>query len=159
LNPTPSVDYKTLYHWAPDELLAETSKITSTKDVKAYKENESDEKFQIFGREHDAYVSVQPCRAGEPVCVDDCASPEEPFFFMYSTIFKRIKLRLPFTGFKRALLKKVNVAPAQLHPNSWAFVRAFSILCNHFGHTPSVDVLLYFFEAKNPGKILWLSFN
>jgi len=38
-------------------------------------------------------------------------------------------------------------------------VRAFGILCNHFGHTPSVDVFFYFFEAKSPGKKLWVSFN
>jgi len=53
----------------------------------------------------------------------------------------------------------VNVAPAQLHPNSWAFVRAFSILYNYFGHPPSVDVFLHFFEAKNLGKNLWVSFS
>jgi len=68
-------------------------------------------------------------------------------------------LRLPLTGFERALLTKINVAPAQLHPNSWAFVRAFSILCNNFGHPHSVDVFLHFFEAKSPGKNLWVSFN
>jgi len=38
-------------------------------------------------------------------------------------------------------------------------VRAFAILYNHFGHTPSVDVFLNFFEAKGPGKKLWVSFN
>ena len=32
-------------------------------------------------------------------------------------------------------------------------------MCNHFSHTPSVDIFLYFFEAKNPDKRLWLSFN
>jgi len=98
--------------------------------------------------EHDRFVKVLPCREGEPVCIDDSADPEDPFFFMYSTVFKRLKLHLPFTGFERALLTKVNVAPAPLHPNSWAFVRAFSILCNNFGHTPSVDVFINFFEAK-----------
>jgi len=51
------------------------------------------------------------------------------------------------------------VALSQLHPNNWAFDRAFSILYNHFGHTSSVDVFLYFFEAKSPGKKLWVSFN
>ena len=54
-----------------------------------------------------------------------------------------------------ALLTEINVALAQLHPNSWAF----AILCNHLGHTPSVDVFLYFFEAKSPGKKLWMSIN
>ena len=94
-NPPPSVDYQTLYHWASDDLLAETSKFTSNKDVIMYKEGEVDEKYCVFGREHDVYVLDQPCRAGEPVCVDDCANPKEPFFFMYSTIFQRIKLCLP----------------------------------------------------------------
>jgi len=76
------------------------------------------------------------------VCADDRADLEEPFFFAYSTIFKMLKLHLPFTGFECEFLTEVNVAPAQLHPNSWAFVRAFSILYSHFGHMPSVDVFL-----------------
>ena len=100
---------------------------------------------RVFGRECDAYVSVRPCAEGEPVCVDDCVNYGESFFFLYATIFKRIKLRLPLTGFERALLTEINMALAQLHPNGWAFVRAFTILCNHLGFTPSMDVFLYFF--------------
>jgi len=158
-NPPPSIHYKSLYRWAPDSLLAETSQINTFKDIDAYKEGEANEKFRVFGTELDIYVKVLACKEGEPVCVDDRTSPEEPFFFMYATAFKRLKLRLPFTGFERALLTEVNVAPAQLHHNIWAFVRAFAILCNYFGDTPSVDVFLYFFEAMIPGKKLWMSFN
>jgi len=118
-NTPPFVNYKTLYKWAPDELLAETSKITSNIDVMTYQESEADEKHRVFGREHDVYVSVRPCGKGKPVCTDDRTNPAEgPYFFMYSTIFKRVKLRFPFTGFERALLTEVNVASAQLHPNS-----------------------------------------
>ena len=115
--------------------------------------------LRVFGRECDAYISIQPCTVGEPVCADERANSGEPFFFLYATIFKWIKLCLPLTGFERALLTEINVAPAQLHPNSWAFVEAFGILCNHFGRIPFVDVFLYFFEAKSPGKRLWVSFN
>jgi len=111
-NPHPPVDYKALYRWAPNDLLAETSQITSFKAIDTYKESEFDEKFRIFGRELDIYVKVLPYKEGEPVCVDGRASPEEPFFFMYAIVFKWIKLRLPFTGFKRALLTEVNVDPA-----------------------------------------------
>ena len=50
---------------ALDSLLAETSQINSFKDVEAYKEGESNEKYHIFGREHD---KVLPNRKGEPVC-------------------------------------------------------------------------------------------
>ena len=33
------------------------------------------------------------------------------------------------------------------------------MLCHCLGHTPSVDMFLYFFEAKSPGQKLWVSFN
>jgi len=67
-------------------------------------------------------------------------------------------VRLPFTSFERELLTEINTAPAQLHPNGWAFVRAFQILCGHLGVPPSVDVFLHFFEVKKHGKSLWVSF-
>jgi len=159
LNPPPPVNYQALYRWAPEALLAETSQLNTHEDINTYKQSESQDKFHVFGKELDVYLKVLPCKKGVPMCVDDRADPNEPFFFMYTMVFKRLKLHLPFTGFERALLTEVNVAPAQLHPNSWAFVRAFVILCNYLGHPPSVDVFLYFFEAKNPGKKLWLSFN
>jgi len=158
-NPLPNVDYKALYPWASVDLLAETSTLTSSKDVRKHREEETNPEGSVFWRESDAYVSVRPCAKGEPVCADHRASVGEPFFFLYATIFKRIKLRLSLMGFEQALLTEINVAPAQLHPNSWAFVRAFVILCNHLEHTPSVDVFLHFFEEKSPGKKLWVSFN
>jgi len=94
-----------------------------------------------------------------PVCVDDRATNGVPFTFIYSAIFKRLRLRLPFTFFEKDLLTELNVAPCQLHPNAWAFIPAFEILCNHFGHTPSTDIFLHFFEAKNPGDRSWVSLN
>jgi len=38
-------------------------------------------------------------------------------------------------------------------------VTAFVIHCHCLGHTPSVDVFLFFFEAKSSGKKLWINFN
>ena len=93
------------------------------------------------------------------MCVDSRANEGEPFFFFYQTVFKRIGQRLPFNSFERELLTKINVTPAQLYPKNWAFIRAFTILCNHFGHTSSVDVFLHFFEAKKPRKNLRISFS
>ena len=91
--------------------------------------------------------------------MDDRSNGGKPFFFLYQAVFKRIGLRLPFTTFERELLTEVNVAPAQLHPNGWAFVRAFQILCRHLSIPPSVDVFLHFFEVKKQGKSLWVSFS
>ena len=68
--------------------------------------------LRVFGWECDAYVSVQPCTVDEPMCADERANDEEPFIFLYATIFKWIKLRFPLTGYERALLTEINVAPA-----------------------------------------------
>ena len=100
-NPPPNVDYKALYPWASADLLAETSRLTSIEDVRKHQEEETDPKGRVFGRESDAYVSVRPCAKGETVCVDDRANAGEPFFFLYVTIIKRIKLYLPLTRFER----------------------------------------------------------
>jgi len=106
-------------------------------------DSEPDFKGRAFGRECDAYISGRPCAEGEPVCVDNRANDGEPFFFFYQTVFKHIRQCLPFNSFERELLTEINV----------------SILCNFFGHAPSVDVFLHFFEAKSPGKNLWVSFS
>jgi len=140
-------------------LLAETSILTSIADWRAHLDSEPEFRGRASGRRSDAYISVRPYARGEPMCVDSRANEGEPFFFFYQTIFKRIRQCLPFNSFKRELLTDISVGPAQLHPNSWAFIRAFSILCNYFGHAPFVDVFLYFFKAKNPGKNLWVSFS
>jgi len=155
----PSPDYKSLYRWAPSNLLEETSSFTTHARIVAYRKSEDCHKSRILGREHDKFVRVVPCRVGEPVCCDESSDPKGPFCFIYFTVLKKLSLRLPFTGFERAVLTEINVAPAQLHPNSWGFVRFFSILCHHFGHSSSVDVFLHFFEAKIPDKKLWVSFN
>ena len=142
-NPPPSTsDYKSLYHWAPDALLKETSSFTSLTSIVVYRKKQTCHKSQVFGKDHDKYVRMVPCRIGEPVCLDESLDPEGPFCFIYSMVFRRLGLQIPFTPFERALLTGVNVALAQLHPNNWAFVRAFVILCHCLGHTPSVDVFL-----------------
>ena len=117
-NPPPKVDYRALYPWAFEDLLDETSALTSSKDVMKHRKDEVAHMLRVFGPECDAYVSVQTYAVGESVCADERANSGEPFFFLYTTILKRIKLRLPLTGFERALLMEINVAPAQLHPSS-----------------------------------------
>jgi len=110
--PPPRVNYKELYLWASDKLLAETSTLTSISDWRDHLNSEPGCKGSAFGRRHDAYISVRSCTVGEPVCVDDRLNGGEPFFFFYQTVFQRVGMRLPFTNFERELLTEVNVAPA-----------------------------------------------
>ena len=74
------------------------------------------------------------------VLLENQGSNGKPFCFVYAMMFKKVKLCFPFTHFERELLTELDIAPAQLHPNSWAFVRAYQIICAHLGHPTSVDV-------------------
>jgi len=103
---------------------------------------------------------VVRCGLDEPVCADieaDLAAGH--FCFFYSTLFSKVGLRLPLNSFEKTLLTELNVSPAQLHPNSWAFIRAFHILCTHFGVVPSANVFLYFLEMKKSTKKVWSSLS
>ncbi|MCH86279.1 hypothetical protein A2U01_0007133 [Trifolium medium] len=48
---------------------------------------------------------------------------------------------------------------SQLHPNSWAFVKAFEIVCLGLDLNPSVDVFFSFYHIKSlsPGKLVSIS--
>ena len=70
-NPHPFIHYQSLYRWAPDSLLVETSKISSFKQIEVYKEGESKEKFCIFRKEHDRFVQILPCKEDVPRCAND----------------------------------------------------------------------------------------
>ena len=145
----PPQHYKELYPWATPTLLKETSSINT--ELGVHRLRKGDQSDLSFHKEHDSKVTVLPCLSGEPICADDKGNNGESLCFIYATLFKKVKFRLPFTRFERELLTKLNIAPSQLHPNSWAFVRAFQILCAHLGLPASVDVFLFLFEAKNLG--------
>jgi len=118
-----------MYPWASDTLLGE---------IVRYMKSERPKKC-ILGRENDRGLKVVPCKEDEPVCCDESSYPDDPFCYFYNTVFKKVLLRLPLYNFEKELLIEINVAPTQLHPNSWAFVRGFYILCTHIGHLPSVE--------------------
>lgn len=77
---------------------------------------------------------------------------------MYICLFEVLGLALPLTAFQCALLEHLNVALPQLHPNSWAMVKAFEILCPFFNIRPSV-LVLFFFQMKLTRKIGRVSMN
>jgi len=137
--------------------LSETSSINTEADVLRLKRG--DKAHLSFSKEHDDKVAIRPCLPGEPICTDNEGNNGHPFCFVYATVFKKVRLRLPFTCFERELVTELDIAPAQLHPNSWAFVRAYQIICAHLGHPASIDVFLFLFEAKKPGDRLWVSLN
>jgi len=55
------------------------------------------------------------------------------------------------------LLRLLNVAPTQLHPNSWAYLQAFRLLCMALYLQPSPLAFLYFLVVRPRSPTTWLS--
>ncbi|KOM37445.1 hypothetical protein LR48_Vigan03g082700 [Vigna angularis] len=60
-------------------------------------------------------------------------------------------------AWKMAVLREANIAPAQLHPNSWAAMQAFLAMCPAVGATPTIPVFFHYFEVRQPPKGGWVS--
>ncbi|RDX84951.1 hypothetical protein CR513_33927, partial [Mucuna pruriens] len=101
-------------------------------------------------------VHVSPSRAGESVNIGS-STEGKPCFYLYDTLHSKLGIRLPFSHFERAVLQALNVAPTQLHPNGWAYVKAFELLCEDLGKAPSLSVFFWFYTVKKTEKVGWLS--
>jgi len=148
------MDYNSMYPWAQKNLLTESSFNTTREHIRSLRKS-----GYSFGKRQDRFIRIVECRVDEPVCCDEFSDPKGPFCFFYATLFKKILLRLPLSIFKKELLIELNVAAGQLHPNNWAFIRAFTILCSQLDISPTLEVFLYFFEVKHSGNQLWVSLN
>ncbi|QCD89722.1 hypothetical protein DEO72_LG4g668 [Vigna unguiculata] len=81
----------------------------------------------------------------------------EKFFYMYMCHFSQLHVRLPLDDFTMGVLRALNVAPTQLHPNSWAYLQAFRILCKSLYLEPTPYAFLYFYDTKPQRPATWLS--
>jgi len=85
------------------------------------------------------------------------SSTEPPFFFMYTCLFSNLHVSLPFETFTVGALQALNVAPSQLHPNTWASMQAFRVVCQTFGVCPSASCILHFYTSHPSDPISWHS--
>ncbi|RDX98597.1 hypothetical protein CR513_18461, partial [Mucuna pruriens] len=101
-------------------------------------------------------VRVSPCRVGESVSTTTSAN-DKPCFYLYDTLHSKLGVKLPFSHFERAVLQVLNIAPTQLHPNGWAYVRAFELLCEDLQKAPTLGVFFWFYTVKKAEKVGWTS--
>lgn len=81
------------------------------------------------------------------------------FFYAYSTLFKNLKVLLSFFKFQISILWELNVAPTQLHPNSWAFMQVFSAVCTALALRPTLGAFLHFFCVNPHPNKPWVSLS
>ncbi|RDX92216.1 hypothetical protein CR513_25695, partial [Mucuna pruriens] len=90
-------------------------------------------------------IEVLPCRLDENVCKGPsesvCERPGEGgrcYTYLYGTLALKLGIKVPFLAFECSVLRIFNVAPTQIHPNSWAFICAFEVLCDEIEKSSSL---------------------
>jgi len=86
-----------------------------------------------------------------------CESHNCEFFYFYECYFTNLHVRFPLNEFQMGVLKYLNIAPTQLHPNGWDSMQAFSILGKFLSLSPSPKVFLYYYSSQPGNRPGWLS--
>jgi hypothetical protein len=126
-------------------------KITSMEALSKYTSVESVQNFRgdvalsDSGREED--VITDP--VGDQELVTTVSTQGPHYFYMFSKVMENLNLTLPFTDFEIKVLNALNVAPTQLHPNGWTFVRAFELVCLGLDLEPRLGVFFHFYHVKS----------
>ncbi|GAU44255.1 hypothetical protein TSUD_400010 [Trifolium subterraneum] len=119
-----------------------SSKFTSHEFVSTFRKI-----IKVSGARDENHVMIDPVTVDGYVTTVKTREPH--YFYMYTHVFQTLNLWLPFTPFESQILKAMNVAPCLLHPNSWAFVKAFEIVCTSLDLVPTVGTFFCFFQVKN----------
>ncbi|MED6161751.1 hypothetical protein PIB30_063722 [Stylosanthes scabra] len=101
-------------------------------------------------------IEFLSCSPSERVCFKGLGGD---WFFMYTCVFSEIGVRFPFTTFECAVLRQINCAPSQIHPNSWGFMRAFEILMEYLEEKPLLEVFFHLFRAKGVDRGMWVTLS
>jgi len=105
---------------------------------------------------HSNYFDVVPCGPTERVCMGR-PGDGRPFFYMYTFFFSNLHVSLPFDTFTMGVLWALNVAPTQVHPNTWASLQAFRLLCDVMRLHPSPSCFLCYYACHPAKKASWHS--
>jgi len=86
-----------------------------------------------------------------------CLSYEDHVFPMYEVVFKDMGFCLPFSDFQREVLRWTKLSPSQIHPNSYAFMSAFELVCQYLRFSASNNVFFTIFTVQR--GTAWVSFR
>ena len=100
--------------------------------------------------------ALRKCREFETVCLGR-GKERKDFFYFYSCLISDIHVRFPFDAFTMEVLRILNVAHSQLHPNSWASLQAFRVLCEVLSVKATARSFLHFFGTRPGDRIGWVS--
>jgi len=75
-------------------------------------------------------------------------------FFIFILFYTESHVKLPPDEMTMEVLRMLNVTPSQLHPNSWAALQAFQLVCKILNLTANTQTFLYFYYTWLGNKVI-----
>ena len=104
-------------------------------------------------------VILESCEPGESVCMIRPQGAETEWFYFYTGVIEEFGIQFPLSDFETDILRTINLAPSQLRPNSWGFIRAFEIICRALSISPTIGLFFSFFEIKSTEPGNWVAIS
>ena len=104
----------------------------------------------------DDILAFDYCRPTDNVYMGRSPS-KGPFFFIYACLFSDLHVSLPFDDFTMGVLRTLNVTHSKLHPNTWASIQAFRLICDMFRLSPTPSTFLSYYTSHPADPVSWLS--
>jgi len=141
------------YDWAPYEPRTLATRFRWGNDL-----GDLVERTRIFSEEvEDGLLRVKVCAGNERVCHGK-GEAKLDFFYVYACLFHDLGLTVPFADWQMTVLRQIQCAPTQIHPNAWASMQAFDVLCRAAGLTPTMPLFLHFYKTRPTVSKGWVSF-
>jgi len=77
---------------------------------------------------------------------------------VFLSFFSDLHVGLLFYDFTMGVLQSLNVAPSQLHPNTWASYKTFRLICDMFRLSPTPYTFLSYYTSHLAEPVSWHSF-
>ena len=152
---SPSIHW--IYRWMEPEVLG-TPSMASSEFLGYFRE----ENLLMPEGEYKEDYTLQAPGPNERVCYNNHES-DPKWMWMYNDLISKFCVCIPFTDFQFTILEQTLVTRSQLHPNHWAMIRGFEIICEYLGVPPSPNVFFYLFTLTCPSSrgltMGWLSFR
>lgn len=98
-------------------------------------------------------VSLESCIKGERDNLALLQGSDGENLCMYTNVINDLGMSILFTIFYFKVLRTINVAPSQLHPNNCTFIMAFEIISRNLEIMPIIAIFFSFDGTKGVERV------
>ncbi|RDY02175.1 hypothetical protein CR513_14406, partial [Mucuna pruriens] len=138
------------FEWVHEDVLSYHSNLTDF-EVESLSQQEE----WVHGSQASQFALTH-CSPLERVCHVP-REGESDFIYMYETTLLDLEVSFPLDHFTAEVLRMIGIAPSQLHPNGWAALQAFKVVCQALMVTPLASVFLNHYIIRVGKKVGWVS--